>query len=297
MGRLPRSAFKPSESENGVYLHLYNHTIPSDESLLGDVEKKQFLKILKNTLQLYSIDCLSAIILPSSYHLILYLPKMKYSLSEMTKVIKNINLTEHSIEDGFCKRRMSISNDLGNFMNELQRSFTVWFNKTRSFRRKGTLWASRYKCTKLTDSYSLIYSIKYIELSAVRQSLCKNLKDYPYASCGIALNSGNHPFNSEVNKHLSKIVSKEHSSKGAVEYLTEALSCIMKGKPDTQFLLQANRHWTNGVAMGRRSSLREYAAVLWGAERAKIKRFGKVFSCDDFEIYSMRQLGQSIGKA
>ncbi len=62
MGRVKRSVFKPGFLEQGVYLHVYNHYCGDSKQFpFGDVEKEKFLKHLKLTLQLYVIECLSAV--------------------------------------------------------------------------------------------------------------------------------------------------------------------------------------------------------------------------------------------
>ena len=59
---------------------------------------------------------------------------------------------------------------------------------------------------------------------------------------------------------------------------------------DLYIKLETCRNWTDGLAVGSRESLRRYAERLWGPERAKIKRFGKIYKDENIELYSMRQL-------
>ncbi len=75
MSRMKRSVFKPGYLEEGVYLHLYNHYC-GDASMrpFGDAEKEYFLKYLKLTLQLYAIECVSAVVMSNHFHLIVYVP-------------------------------------------------------------------------------------------------------------------------------------------------------------------------------------------------------------------------------
>ncbi|MCM8538318.1 MAG: hypothetical protein NE334_20415 [Lentisphaeraceae bacterium] len=70
MGRLSRSIFKPRANENGVYLHVYNHCVegPNRDFPFDDVEKEKFLRHLKRTLTMYSIECLSAVVMSNHYH-------------------------------------------------------------------------------------------------------------------------------------------------------------------------------------------------------------------------------------
>ena len=75
--------------------------------------------------------------------------------------------------------------------------------------------------------------------------------------------------------------------------LPEAVLESRKRHLDDQNLnikLEPCRNWTDGLAIGSRASLRRYAERLWGPERAKIKRFGKIYKDENIELYSMRQL-------
>ncbi len=279
MGRLPRTAYSPGKNENGVYLHIYNNCNSQDE-LFGEMERSQFLKITFTTLQLYSIDCLSAVIMPSWYHLILYVPKDSLSCEDITaKLISENKYDAAQLEEKYCRRRAEISNNLSHFMNELQRNFTVWFNKTRSFRRRGTIWARRYKCSKLLDSNALLYCLKYNELSPVRAKLVETPDSYAHSTYGL-----HYKYNSEsVEKHLSTLIQKENIH----NYLKTSFNKLSE---DLKPLLLTSRLWTDAVALGSKDSLKKYALTLWGPERASIKKFGKVILNKNCELFSLRQL-------
>ena len=116
MGRKSRGIYKPGVDEDGVYLHVYNHCVEgvSREFPFGDVEKQKFLLHLKRTLTLYSIECLSAVVMSNHYHLILYIPKETFSIDEMAyRIIKfkkgKIIATP---ADFYTQRRHEMSNDL-----------------------------------------------------------------------------------------------------------------------------------------------------------------------------------------
>jgi hypothetical protein len=305
MGRLPRSAFTPAINEPGVYLHLYNRL--TLDVKLGDAEKQYFLNLLKNTLQLYSIECLSAVVIQDSYHLVLYVPKEAQSLQKITTLLKH---NEQLPGDDYAQRRYEVSNKLSHFMNELQRNFTVWYNKTRLKHRYGALWQSRYKCLKLLDSTSLIHCIKYIELAPVRTQLSTTPDEYNYSTFGISKKTSIHPFAESFLKHMNKAFAQNLNFNSLIQVIQDDFSRLLNGKATTlpdktkikrllakknkPVLLQSSRLWTDSVALGSREKLREYASVLWGPERAKKKKFGKVISNKECEIYSMRQLQTNI---
>ena len=49
------------------------------------------------------------------------------------------------------------------FMRELEQPFTRWFNRTRPRRRKGHLWAERFKNTILENGLAVWDCWKYID--------------------------------------------------------------------------------------------------------------------------------------
>ena len=305
MGRLPRSAFTPAINEVGVYLHLYNHLILDVK--LGDAEKQYFLNLLKNTLQLYSIECLSAVVMQDSYHLVLYVPKETQPLQKITTMLKHNGQVPR---DDYAQRRYEVSNKLSHFMNELQRSFTVWYNKTRPKHRYGALWQSRYKCLKLLDSTSLIHCIKYIELAPVRSQSVSTPDEYNYSTFGISKKTSIHPFAESFLKHMNKALEQNLNFDNLIQIFQDDFFRLLNrkangtldknkvkrllAKKDKPILLQNSRLWTDSVALGSREKLREYASILWGPERAKKKKFGKVICNKEFEIYTMRQLQTNI---
>ena len=202
MGRKSRSVFRPGVDEDGVYLHVYNHCVEggSKQYPFGDMEKAHFLKKLKNTLCLYSIECISAVVMSNHYHLILFVPKKTLSKAEMFSRIQKFrkNKNVFSEDDYYCLRRREMSNDLSSFMKELQQGYTCWFNRTREFKRRGTLWEQRFKCAKLADKESLSTCLQYIELNPVRANIVQDPGDYKFSSYGIWMKEGRHPFKAHL---------------------------------------------------------------------------------------------------
>ena len=300
MGRKSRTIYKPSVDEDGVYLHVYNHCVEAGAKVypLGDKEKEKFLKYLKWTLSLYSIECISAVVMSNHFHLILYVPKNKLTAEEMYRRIKlyRKNKPIFSIEDYYCVRRQELSNDLSSFMKELQQGFTCWFNKTRDFRRRGTLWEQRFKCAKLADSQALTTCLQYVELNPVRAELVEDTSDYKYSSYGIWQQTGRHPFQKSFVKHMIPALRSYLSTpnlNGLAEYYSSRFeeACSYKSKSDKKHpLLKRSRFWIDSMALGGKDVLREQAISVWGTKRGRQKRFGKVYANGDYEIMSLRQL-------
>lgn len=314
MGREVRDKFKPGVDEEGVYLHVFNHCVENRENdfPLGDVEKFKFLQHLKRTLTLYSIECLSAVVMSNHYHLILYIPKKTFSIEEMAaRIIKfKKGKVLASPQDFYTQRRHEISNDLSFLMKEIQRGFTCWFNKTCKFKRRGTLWEQRFKCSKLADSQALATCLKYVELNPVRADIVDDPADYHFSTYGIWQQSGSHPYKESFKKHMIsalKIYLEKESLKGLENYFRERFAVICTsesgadksevtlavknvGKSRKNPLLVRSRFWIDSMVLGSRVVLEEHVADFWGDERAQRKKFGQVFEEAGVEILSMRQL-------
>lgn len=313
MGRCSRKVFKPGRDEDGVYLHVYNHCVEGarKEYPLGDVEKEKFLRHLKRTLSIYSIECIGAVVMSNHFHLILYVPKETFSADEMARRIKIFRKDKVLIDKGdyYCQRRLEMSNDLSSFMKELQQGYTCWFNRTRAFKRRGTLWEQRFKCAKLADSQALSTCLQYVELNPVRAELVSEPAGYRFSTYGIWQQSGKHPFEKSFVKHMSKALLSYtltedlaglakyfeerfaeviSTSKAELEVSLDQASKSRKGKANN--LLRRSRFWIDSLVLGGRTVLKEQALVIFGRERGQKKQLGRVFDDDNIELMSMRQL-------
>ena len=314
MGRPIRDIYKPGLDEDGVYLHVYNHCVEGAgrEFPFGDIEKQKFLLHLKRTLTLYSIECISAVVMSNHYHLILYIPKETFSKGEMIKKILMFKkgLFLPSAQDVYIERRLELSNDISSFMKELQQGYTCWFNKTRGYKRRGTLWEQRFKCTKLADSQALATCLKYIELNPVRAGIVNDPADYRFCTYGVWQQSGKHPYAASFKKHMIAALSiylEKESIQELQNYFRERFAGIVAGenggdmnevnlavkkacKKKKNPLLIRSRFWIDSMVLGSRITLKEHAANFWGEERAQRKRFGKAFEEAGIEVFSLRQL-------
>lgn len=246
------------------------------------------------------------------YHLILYIPKETFSKKEMLKRILKFKkgFFIPSGQDSYIERRLELSNDLSSFMKELQQGYTCWYNKTRSYMRRGTLWEQRFKCVKLADSQALATCLKYIELNPVRAKIVVDPADYRFSTYGIWQTGGKHPFANAFKKHMVsalKVYLDQENMHGLDCYFRERFAGIITGEKGGDMLevnlaikssrnkkksslLIRSRFWIDSMVLGSKASLREHATDFWGEERAQRKRFGEAFSNQDIEVLSMRQL-------
>ncbi len=316
MGMVPRSFFKPHGDE-GVFLHVYNHCV---EGCAGgfhfsDLEKEKLVLLLKQYLIKYNIECISYCMMSNHWHLLLYTNPKKLTAEQMCRRYKQFTKGKFDLAENheLIQRLCENSNDISEFMREWQRAFTVWYNKTRDFRRKGTLWEQRFKCTKLVGERALDNCLRYIELNPVRAGICKSPKDYRFCSFGAWTGTGRHPFHRSIKKlyipqvkiyldgerdmlalqsylraWFAKIEARENGLSGE-----EAASHVKKAKSNPHLassLLHKSRYWIDGVVLGTRLKVRENAALLYGDEKAKKRKIARSYSDKGNSLYSLRWL-------
>ena len=313
MGRLPRSVFKPAIWEEGVFLHVYNHCVEGGHDNLypfGEKEKEKFISHLGRTLTLYSIECVSVMVMSNHYHLVLYIPKDTFSSEEMVKrIVKFTNgKITPNINDAYTQRRLKMSNDISEFMKELQQYFTRWFNRTRKIKRRGTLWEQRFKCTKLAGEGTMLKCLQYIELNPVRAKMTEDPGDYSFGSYGIWEKTGKHPFEKSFKVHVLPAVKRyvdDYSVKGAKAYFEERFAGIIAADRNADKIspgakncrespLVKNRFWIDSVVVAEKDRLQKEVKTIVGDERGQNWQFGTVYKDEDTKIQSMRKLAVRI---
>lgn len=71
---------------------------------------------------------------------------------------------------------------LPSMMQALGRSYVRYFNNR--YKRSGTLWEGRYRCTVLQASRYVLACMAYLDLNPVRAGLVSRSSDYPWSSHG-----------------------------------------------------------------------------------------------------------------
>ncbi len=87
-------------------------------------------------------------------------------------------------------------------MRHLQHLYSAWYNRSRPIRRRGPLWAGRFKNTVLEDGAALWACWTYIERNPVRAGMVEDAADYRFCSYGRGRQSGRHPFAAALEAHL-----------------------------------------------------------------------------------------------
>ena len=246
------------------------------------------------------------------FHCILYIPKETFSAKEMARRLVTFKKGKVDIDPNseYCLRRLEMSNDLSSFMKELQRGFTCWYNKSRPYKRRGTLWEQRFKCTKLVGSEALVTCLQYVELNPVRAEITKDPAEYRFCTYGTWRQSGKHSFASSFKKHMMPALAiylDKQTMKGLESYFLRRFTGIIAGENgDTQeqvdsavinakknqsnILLRRSRYWIDSAILGGELALREHAIEIWGQRRGRKKRFGRAYSERGITVLGIRQL-------
>ncbi len=208
--RTPRDYYKPKGK--ATLLHIYNHCVdmPPGMKLFEEPEKYLFIKILKKYSKKYNLGLVSYHIMNNHFHLLMYCPKEKLTPEEAAVGYNDFHSDKPPIsaDDPRAINLARNSNNISEFMREIQCAFSKEFNKTRPYLRRGTLWLGRYKSQLIdTDQYFLT-CLYYVELNGVRSGFDKNPEDSLFSSYGHWCSTGEHPNEAFMIKFLEIINSK-----------------------------------------------------------------------------------------
>ena len=230
--RIPKEFIK--SKRGGYYLHVYNHITssgPKDYPLSDIIHQDKFFAICRRYLTKYNLEVISIVCMGNHYHMIIYCPeeKMTPQQSEAAyrffhkndKYPKTIDLESHE-----TKHVQQFCNDISEYMREIQRAYSFWYNKTCPYDRSGHLWKSRFQSQPIESSAYLWACLKYVEMNPVRAGICPFPEDFLGSTFGRWHASGNHIFEKSFRKH---IISLCHDSANVTiddfkEYMTKEMA-------------------------------------------------------------------------
>lgn len=255
-----------------TWYHCYNRVAGTENDRpFGNPEKEQFVRILKRVAELYTVQVISYQIMSNHFHLLVYAPVEEPSAEEMCQRFARFHRGKRTLspDSPTCKAWQARSRDISWFMRHLQHLFTAWYNRTRPVRRRGSLWADRYKNTLLESGKAVWACWAYIENNAVRAGMVDNAADYRYGSHGVWHQTGRHPFANNLKAtalpmlqtllgifELSEIRARLDQVLGCESTADD--QCHLKGF--TLTVHRRVRYWTNGLVIGSRLYLREVMA-------------------------------------
>ena len=175
--------------------HVMNRVAGEPDYLpFGEVEKEYMFGLARRLSRFYRIDILSLVAMGNHFHMVCVTYPGLPSVDEMSTRYEDYygatrakpNWKSKKVRERIGKRMCDISMLLKHF----QQSFTTWFNATRSTRRRGRLWAGRFKSVILDGEHALWECLKYVEMNPVRAGLCADPSDYRFCTLGRLSGSG-----------------------------------------------------------------------------------------------------------
>ena len=233
--RTPRAFFK--HENEGIYLHLYNHTVSSlfEPLPLGDFEKEKLIEIFDRYKVKYNIEVISLVILGNHFHSLMFCPPETFTKEEAFAAYNKFHKKEKAkfLDDFRVIGLMKNSNNFSEYMREVQREFAIWYNEKRTYKRSGALWQGRFKSQLIETDRYLWACLKYIEMNPVRAGITQNPGEYTYGSFGRWQEK--HPYEKNFIEHILSLSGKEVSMPEFKSYLADEMKIMHANDLAEQF--------------------------------------------------------------
>ena len=171
---------------------FYHVIIKVPDNTLGnsayafDHKHKSYLRDLLFWLEsIYELEVINYCIMSTHAHFVIRREReSKLSLKDVAFRFKKYKSLKEIPDARTCEVRNFAKrlNDLGDFMGNLQKRFTAWYNQQFGKRRRGQLFNHSYKAIQLKNSKALLRCLQYVELNPVRAHMVKSTADYEFCS-------------------------------------------------------------------------------------------------------------------
>jgi REP element-mobilizing transposase RayT len=287
-----------------AWYHCYNRVAgTSRDRPFGEVEKEQFVRILQRVCELYTVEVMSYQVMSNHYHLLVHAPEETPDAEEVCKRYERFHHGRRTLKPGSkaCRQWQARCRDISWFMRHLQQLFTCWFNRTRKVRRRGALWAGRFKHTVLESGLAVWRCWAYIENNPVRAGITRCIAEYRFCSHGIWCQSGRHPFADNVIRRALPMLSHLFGFTNITELKTH-MDAILADEGGTVtessgFTTQVGRrvrHWTDGLIIGSRVFLCDVMARHRPQQAVKRHRLATTSENIHSELCAWRRVRDSV---
>jgi putative transposase len=264
--------------------HCYNHAVgTADDRPFGRAEKEEFVRILMRVAMFYAVRIVAYQVMSNHWHILLRTPEAMPSEEETIRRFMAFHGGRRKLMPGskLCNQWRQRLRDVSWCMRHLQHLYTNWFNRSRPVRRKGPLWAGRFKNTVLETGPALWACWAYIERNPVRAKMVSDPGDYRFCSYGVWSQTGLHPFEDalvevlrpalperlhafdpaalrrELRREFDRLAAEDLARAG-----TPAAAAVPAKEPDGEapFSLSARRrirHWVDGLVIGSELFIRD----------------------------------------
>lgn len=155
------------------FYHVFNKSIANYEIFRRDENKQRFL----NTLDYYNnqkVNLSFSAFLKNNHNF-----KANLLLPKEITLIKFISyclMPDHY----HLLVKILFDNKFSKYISDVENSFTRFFNEKND--RKGPLWQSRFKATKIDDGKQLLHVSRYIHLNTTTNRLVNMPEDWQFSS-------------------------------------------------------------------------------------------------------------------
>ena len=307
--------------------HLLNRVAGTRSFLpFGDVEKEQFFRLALELSTLYCLDLISVVVMSNHYHIVCAAPADapgKEEIRRRWQAYYGEDRVEPNWEDPEVVAVWGARlRDISKFIHDLQQRYTCWYNRTRPERRRGRLWADRYKSVILETGEAVWDCVRYVEMNPVRAGMCADPAEYRFSTWGRFAGSGKHPFAESAARHLrpflhvffgdrardltdrevllefqSDLARVLTAESGATsEEIAAAQQAARKGSGFMLTVQRRVRYWSDGAIIGSKLFVRNVGAELINRERAPKKKLARsrVSGGDLAGLYSWRLLRTDV---
>ena len=185
---MPRGARLRVDHSSSI-MHLMNRISGQPGELpFDDVEKEKFFKLAERLSVFYTIEIISLVVMGNHWHAIVRtfpeLPTKEDAARRFAALYGEKRAQPDWRRDEIYVPIAERMRDVSCFVKDLQGQFTAWFNKTRPKKRRGSLWAGRFKSILLDDETAVLRCMKYVEMNPVRAGIVADPSDYRFSTFG-----------------------------------------------------------------------------------------------------------------
>ncbi len=259
-----------------TWYHCYNRCAgTSRDRPFRDADKEQFIRILGRVSLLYGVRVVAYQVMSNHYHLLIHAPRDTFSPEEMCQRYQAFHRGRRTMEPDspHCQVWMKRARDISWFMRHLQQLFTSWFNRSRPLRRRGSVWADRFKHTILEGESSVWACWTYIENNPVRAGMVKHAGHYRFCSYGSWKITGKHPFGDHLKELVLPMLGLHHLD----DLWTMITSALGMDEPELAISRRV-RMWVDGLVIG--SELFVRSVMMAYHPRAATRRIQDSASAD-----------------
>ena len=268
---------KPASQD--TWHHCYNRAVGNRTDRPFDAaDQEQFVRMLERVADFYSVRVVAYQVMSNHFHLLLQAPAEPPSEAETIRRYEAFHHGKRTLRPGSrsCREWQARLRDVSWCMRHLQHLYSAWYNRSRPIRRRGPLWAGRFKNTVLEDGAALWACWTYIERNPVRAGMVEDAADYRFCSYGRWRQSGRHPFAEALATHLipalpapfrtmSPLAIRKKLARALADCDTGAATgtsgqAAGAANADSRFTLSARRrvrHWVDGLVIGSELFVRD----------------------------------------